>query len=91
MNRIIELINNLENETSEDKEQMKRALKCTEYRLYDDYNYRKKITRNDAIRILGEEMFVSGLERSAFHWTAARTNEDKTILFDSRKLFEEVK
>lgn len=34
-------------------------------------------------------MFVSGLERSSFHWTAARTNENKTVLFDSSDLFKD--
>ena len=87
MKEIINIINNLKDETLEDKEQIKRALKCTKYKLYDDYNHAKKISRKAAIEILGAETFVSGLQRSAFHWTACRSNEDKTIIYDSSELF----
>ena len=87
MKEIINIINNLENESEEDKEQIKRALKCTKYKLCGDYTT-TSISRKEAIEILGKEMFVSGLERSSFHWTAARTNEDKTVLFDSSSLFK---
>lgn len=89
MKEIINIINNLKDETLEDKEQIKRALKCTTYTLYDD-DKAEKISRKKAIEILGTETFVSGLQRSAFHWTACRSNNDKTIMFDSSKLFEEV-
>ena len=88
MKEIINIINNLENESEEEKEQIKRALKCTKYKLCGDYTT-TPISRKEAIEILGKEMFVSGLERSTFHWTAARTNEDKTILFDSSSLFKD--
>ena len=88
MKEIINIINNLENESEKDKEQIKRALKCTKYELCGDYTT-TPISRKEVIDILGEEMFVSGLERSAFHWTAARTNKDKTVLFDSSSLFED--
>ena len=88
MKEIINIINNLENESEEDKEQIKRALKCTKYELCCDYTT-TPISRKEVIDILGEEMFVSGLERSAFHWTAARTNKNKTVLFDSSSLFED--
>lgn len=88
MKEIINIIDNLENETKEDKEQIKRALKCTKYRLCGDYTT-TKISRKEAIEILGKELFVSGLERSAFHWTALRTNGDKSILFDSSDLFKD--
>jgi len=88
MKEIINIINNLENESEEDKEQIKRVLKCTKYKLCGDYTT-TPISRKEAIEILGKEMFVSGLERSSFHWTAARTNEDKTVLFDSSDLFKD--
>ena len=88
MKEIINIINNLENESKEDKEQIKRALKCTKYKLCGDYTT-TPISRKEAIEILGKELFVSGLERSSFHWTAARTNEDKTVLFDSSELFKD--
>lgn len=88
MKEIINIIDNLKNESEEDKEQIKRALKCTKYKLCGDYTT-KPISRKETIKILGKELFVSGLERSSFHWTAARTNEDKTILFDSSSLFKD--
>lgn len=49
----------------------------------------KKISLSKCIEILGRETFLSGIHRSAFHWTAARYNPDetKTIFFDSSKLF----
>ena len=80
MKELINIINNLENESEEDKEQIKRALKCTKYELCGDYT---------TTPISSKEMFISGLERSSFHWTAARTNEDKTVLFDSSSLFKD--
>ena len=88
MKEIINIINKLENESEEDKEQIKRALKCTKYKLCGDYTT-TPISRKEAIEILGKEMFASGLERSSFHWTAARTNKDKTVLFDSSDLFKD--
>ena len=49
----------------------------------------KIISRERALELLGLESFLSGIARSAFHWTAARTTEDgrMTILFDSSNLF----
>jgi len=49
----------------------------------------KKISREDAIKILGMETYLSGIARSAFHWSACRENEKGDIVsFDSSKLFE---
>lgn len=90
MKNINNIIDKLENETQEDKEQIKRALKVTAYVLFDGDESRGKISRKKAIDILGADIFVSGLERSALHWTACRYKDNFTILFDSRKLFEEV-
>ena len=90
MKEIINIIDNLDDETLEDKEQIKRALKCTTYTLLDN-DKEEKINRKKAIEILGAEIFVSGLERSAFHWTSTRNNNEKAVYFDSSKLFKEVK
>ena len=47
------------------------------------------ISREEAIRILGREVFISGIARSAFHYTAAQQTADGQIVyFDSSKLFK---
>lgn len=88
MKEIINIIDNLDNETLEDKEQIKRALKCTTYTLLDN-NKEEIISRKKAIEILGAETFVSGLERSAFHCTSVRDNNGRAVFFDSSKLVKE--
>ena len=53
----------------------------------------KVISAEEARKILGDEKFLSGLDRSAFHWTSGRYNDDETkyVSFDSSKLFKESK
>ena len=52
-----------------------------------------EITAQEAREILGDEKFLSGLSRSAFHYTSGRWNNDDTkyVSFDSSKIFEENK
>lgn len=46
------------------------------------------IPRAKAIELLGRREFLSGIARSAFHWTAARSTESGEIVyFDSSKYF----
>ena len=46
------------------------------------------ITREEAVTRLGRLDYLSGIARSAFHFTAMRITEDgKAILFDSSRLF----
>ncbi len=46
------------------------------------------ITRDEAVTRLGRLDYLSGIARSAFHFTAMRITEDgKVILFDSSRLF----
>lgn len=49
-----------------------------------------EITAEEARQILGDNTFLSGLSRSAFHWTSGRWNSDesKYVSFNSSKLFE---
>nr|WP_325237735.1 hypothetical protein [uncultured Oscillibacter sp.] len=48
-----------------------------------------RISRKQAIEVLGMRKFLSGIARSAFHWSAAReTSDGKVVYFDSRKLFK---
>ena len=49
----------------------------------------EKISREKAIEILGRKEYLSGISRSAFHWSAGRDNEKgETVSFDSSKLFK---
>lgn len=92
-------------ETDEDIQQIERALNVTIFTVGDveraengsivipDEDNDKVITAQEAREILGDETFLSGLDRSAFHWTSGRYNADETkyVSFDSSKLFESVK
>lgn len=51
----------------------------------------KRVSRARAIELLGKKRFLSGLSRSAFHWSAIRKTEDgkTSIGFDSSRLFKE--
>lgn len=49
----------------------------------------RRICHERAIELLGMRDFLSGIARSAFHWSAARgTTGGRVIYFDSRKLFK---
>ena len=68
-----------------DMPQIERAasVKITTYELGSE-----RISRAKALEILGRETWLSGLARSAFHWSAARNAADgKTVFFDSTRLF----
>lgn len=46
----------------------------------------QRISREEAINLLGRKEFLSGISRSAFHFTASRETENgKFIRFDSSK------
>lgn len=51
-----------------------------------------RISREEAIRLLGRREYLSGLSRSAFHYTAARSvpmsTTGETVYFDSSALFK---
>lgn len=56
------------------------------------YEYKgRRISRKKAIELLGEKKFLSGLDRSAFHWTSCRdvVGENECVFFDSSKLFKD--
>lgn len=75
----------------EDLPQIKEAADVTTYTLYEDNIERGMITRDEAIGLVGREMWLSGIARSAFHWTACRqvlANPDHAyVMFNSEKLF----
>lgn len=71
--------------SEEDFRQIEEATTKTKYELDN-----KNISRTRAIEILGREIYLSGITRSAFHWSAVRYSLDgnTTIYFDSSKLFQ---
>lgn len=91
--------------TEEDIPQIEEALNNTIYTLGNagkssdgnieipDEQDDVEITAQEAREILGDEKFLSGLSRSAFHYTSGRWSDDDTkyVSFDSSKLFEENK
>ena len=56
-----------------------------------DYMYkRKRIGQKKAIELLGRKEYLSGIARSAFHWTACRETPDgKPVYFNSFRFFKE--
>lgn len=76
--------------------QLKEAAKSknTRYTLYENNKARgRRITAEEAIRLLGRRAWLAGLGRSAFHWSACQSveNSQQFILFDSSKLFDDWK
>lgn len=70
----------------EDITQIEKATTKTVYKV----NYREKISCDKAVELLGREAYLSGISRSAFHWSASRNIGDSNdvVSFDSSKLFE---
>ncbi len=75
-----------------DFEQIQRAMRCTTYKLYNDehgHSGGEKISAEEAVKLLGERKYMSGLARSAFHYDAWRLTEDgRGMMIDSTKLFK---
>lgn len=58
--------------------------KYTTYEIDD-----KKSSLMQVLSVLDREDFLSGIARSAFHWSAARETKDgKIVYFNSSKLFK---
>lgn len=76
----------------DDFDQIEEATGKTTYTLYDEERMTtKRIGIKAAIALLGIKDFLSGLSRSAFHWSASRTaetNPNQTVMFDSSRLFK---
>lgn len=69
--------------------QIQEAVLRSSYELYEKKTDKTKfISASDAISILGREIFLSGIGRSAFHWSSSRETEDYVVSFDSRILFK---
>ena len=91
--------------TKQDKATLKKWWRCNEedfcqieqvlQKRYTKYEYKgAQISREQAIDLLGRETFLSGIYRSAFHYTAARPVSDDpadgVVYFDSSAFFKEV-
>lgn len=77
--------------TSEDFAQIEKATGKTTYTLCDEFTGKETLINTEkALELLGRETYLSGISRSAFHWSALR--ETKTygisIYFDSSRLFK---
>lgn len=80
-----ELLRSLDCE-ERDFPQIERALRkdMTTYKMDS-----KRISREQAIELLGKRSFLSGISRSAFHCTAVRKTADgRFVLFNSYNLFK---
>lgn len=72
--------------TDQDIKQISRAIGCTVYTFKDE-----RIAADKAVEIVGRVAFLSGIGRSAFHFSAAREATDgsqSVVLFDSSRLFK---
>lgn len=68
----------------EDFNQIARAISKTSYEYKGE-----KITAEKAMAIVGREAFLSGIARSAFHFTASREDKNgERVYFDSKSLFK---
>jgi hypothetical protein len=70
--------------------QINEAMRRTKHTLITPYT-RKKIKKDEAMRILGEDEYLSGIQRSAFHGTATRKvmgQPFQMVLFDSSALWK---
>ena len=57
---------------------------------YNDDN-KERISAKKAREILGDEDFLSGLNRSTFHWSSERINNNgEKISFDSSRYWEKI-
>lgn len=73
-----------------DMRQLSEALRRTKYKVSNREDDRTTpISAVQALEILGEKKFLSGISRSAYHYTAARETEDGefVVYFDSSMLF----
>lgn len=82
------------NETEQNIEQIESLLNRTIYTLIDNNTgTERKISATKAVKLLGRKCFLSGLDRSTFHWSAVRElTEDENVCvdFDSSDYWKEI-
>lgn len=73
-----------------DLKQIEQALSKTDFELLTpEKNQDEKISIDKAVEFLGEETFLSGMCRSAFHYSAVRENKKgQSVYFNSSRLFK---
>lgn len=75
----------------DDFEQIEEAMKkkYTKYVLYANDKDGQPISREQAIEFLGREVYLSGISRSAFHFSSIRYNDKgQEVYFKSHDLFK---
>lgn len=77
----------------DDFSQIERALNKLDLKLSVNGKVAQKTTIKNAIEKLGQEVFLSGLSRAAFHWNCSREITDISgnhlrFKFDASKLFK---
>lgn len=73
---------------SQDIPQIEDALSKTRYEIFGGNAKARKISAEKACSLLERTDFLSGISRSAFHWTATKEYAPGSyILFDSTKYF----
>ena len=72
----------------EDLEQIAEAMTKTVYTLCKDNGEEERISRVKAREILGDKEYLSGIGRSAFHWSSMRGEDGVRVHFDSSRLFK---
>lgn len=72
--------------SSEDIPQIEKAIGVSKYYLHKKEES-TPISSKQALELLGQEKFLSGIARSAFHYSAFRENDNVQIFFDSKRLF----
>ena len=80
---------NAEEQFKEDYPQMERAAEVAKYYWYEGEK-KHLISRTTAKRMMGMEMWLSGIARAAFHWDACRQSKDgkRDIFVDCRAMFK---
>lgn len=72
-----------------DFQQIEQAASKTVYEHYPKTGVGWKISADKAVNLLGRKEYLSGLSRSAFHWSAMReTKNGDQVYFDSSRYFE---
>lgn len=69
--------------TEEDLDQIELEANVCEFTQCYKSKPDRKITRDEAIKILGRREFLSGIDRAAFHWNCGRTNGNRYVHFES--------
>lgn len=75
-----------------DFRQIERAMRVSTYKLYNDEHGNsggEYVSAEEAVKLLGERTYLSGIARSAFHYDAWRLTQDgRGMLIDSSELFK---